>query len=187
MRARVERIPVRAAARAAACAAAPDPPAASVAANASAAGRERVEDRLVADGTAAPPGKTRGRGEEHLAHERRIERHGVAGAKPGLDQGGPVERPRRAADRRHESMPDRAEEVARAGIGRKLREELLDRPESCREVVAVVAVAEDGIQPGQRRCVAVDGLPGTMERRPEVGCIDRHVGRLDGERVGRRR
>ena len=40
------------------------------------------------------------------------------------------------------------------------------------EVVAVVAVAEDRVEPGQRGGVAVDGLPGAPEPVPKVRGID---------------
>ena len=104
--------------------------------------------------------------------ERRIERRRVAGPEPGLDERGPEERPGRAADGRHEPVPDRPEEVAGRRLGRELSEELLDGPESGREVVAVVAVAEDGVEPGQRGGMAVDGPPGAMQGGPKIGGVD---------------
>lgn len=145
---------------------------------------ERVENRLVAHRAAAPPGEARGCREEHLADERRIERSGVAGPETGFDERGPVQRPRRAADRRHEAVSDGPNEIAGTGVGRQLREEFFDGAESGREVVAVVTVAEDGIETRQGGGMAVHCLAGATKPGPQVGGIDRRVAR-DRRRRGR--
>lgn len=135
-------------------------------------GPERVENRLVADGAAPTSSEAGRRRKEHLCHERRLEHVRVAGPEPRLDERGPVERPGRPANRRNEPVADGAEQVPRRRLGRKLGEELVDRPESRREVVAVVPVAEDGVEPRQRRGMPLDRSEGAPEPGPEVSCID---------------
>jgi hypothetical protein len=129
---------------------------------------ERVEDRLVADGAAPPPSKSRGRDNEHLRDEGWLEHLRVAGSESGFDERGAEERPGGTADRRNEPMADRAEQVAGQRLNRKLSQELLDRPETGREIVAVVAVAEDGVESGQCGRVAIDRPSGSVEGGPKV-------------------
>jgi len=70
-------------------------------------------------------------------------------------------------------MPDGAQELSGRGRRWQLVEELVDRPEPDREVVAVVAVAEHRVEPGQRRGVAVDRPPRTPEAGAQAFGIDR--------------
>jgi hypothetical protein len=62
--------------------------------------------------------------------------------------------------------------------------ELLDRPEPGRKVVAVVPIAEDRIEPGQCRSVAVDGALGAVEPRSKGVGVYR-CNRIDRRRGGR--
>jgi hypothetical protein len=52
-------------------------------------------------------------------------------------------------------MTDRTQQLPGAGLGRKLVEHGIDRAEPDDEVVAVVAVAEDRVQPGEVRGVTL--------------------------------
>jgi hypothetical protein len=65
-------------------------------------------------------------------------------------------------------MADRPEEVPGQRLGRKLSHELLDRPETGREIVAMVAVPEDGVELGQRGRVAIDRAPGPVEGSSKI-------------------
>ena len=56
-------------------------------------------------------------------------------------------------------MAYRPQQLAGECLHRELDQQLLDRPEADREVVAVVPVAEDGIQLGERDGVAIDDAP----------------------------
>jgi hypothetical protein len=149
---------------------------------------ERVEDRLVAEGTAPAARKSRGRDYEHLRDERWLDQLRVAGSEPGLDERGSEQRPGCTAYRRDEAMADRAEEVAGQRLGRKLSEELLDRPETGREIVAVVAVAKDGVESGQAGRVAIDSPSSPVEGGPKIrGSDPLERGDCRGGRNGRRR
>ena len=60
---------------------------------------------------------------------------------------------------------------------RQLGEQRVDGPEADHEVVAVVAVAQDRVEPGQVGGVALDDDPAAPQRRPDGGGIDDVVGR----------
>ena len=133
---------------------------------------ERVENGLVTHRAAPTPGESRGRRYEHLRNERWFERLSLPGPEAGLDECCAKQRAGCPTDRRHEPVPDRAEEVSRRRLGGELSQELLHRPKSGREVVAVVTVTEDGVEPGERRCMAVDRPPGAMNGGPKIGGVD---------------
>ena len=104
---------------------------------------------------------------------QRVEGAPLAGAEPGLDARRPVERPRRAADRRDEPVADRAQHLAGRGLGGQLGQHLVDRSEADDEVVAVVPVAEDRIESCQLTLVARDDPPAAGEAGANGGGIDR--------------
>ena len=76
---------------------------------------------------------------------------------------------------------------------RQLRQQRIDRPEADHEVVAVVAVAEDRVEPGEVGGVPLDDDPAAPQRRAQrVAAIDRRAswrgsggGRLEALTVGR--
>jgi hypothetical protein len=65
-------------------------------------------------------------------------------------------------------VPDRPQQLAGSRLGGKLREKLLDGPEAGREVVAVIAVAEDGVETGQVGGVTVDGASHPDQAGPKA-------------------
>ena len=136
--------------------------------------RERVEDRLVARLAPATTGEPVGRGAEHRGDGRPVQRRRPRPAtKPGLDAGRAVQRPRRAADRRDQAMPDRLEELAGRCLGGQIGQQLVDRPEADDEVVAVVAVAENRVEPGQARAWRRDDPSAASEPGPQRDGVER--------------
>jgi hypothetical protein len=57
----------------------------------------------------------------------------------------------------------------------QLRQELLDRPKPGRKVVAVIAVAEDGVEPRQVGGVAVDRAADADQGRPDPRGVERQL------------
>jgi hypothetical protein len=74
-------------------------------------------------------------------------------------------------------VADRGQDRARTRVERKLFEQLLDRPEARREVVAVVAVTEDRVETGQRRSMPIDRTPGPAQAGSDVIGADGRVRR----------
>ena len=113
--------------------------------------RERIEDRLVADRRSDRDGRARlPRPRASGRDQSAVEGRGVAGSEPGLDEGGAVERAGRATDRGHEAMADGPQQLPGERVGGQLAEHVVDGSEPDDEVVAVVAVAENRVEPGQR-------------------------------------
>jgi hypothetical protein len=79
-------------------------------------------------------------------------------------------------------MPDGPKQLTWCGVGRQLGEQEFDRSEARREVVAVVAIAEDGIEPRQVRGATVDGTPDARKASPDPGGIDRPIDSETGRR-----
>ena len=71
---------------------------------------------------------------------------GVIRRGAGLEERRAVQRPGRPADGCHEPMADGPQQLAGGRLGGQLREQRVDGPEADDEVVAVVAVAEDGVE-----------------------------------------
>ena len=185
-RSRVERIPTPPASHAARHAVPMPSPASIAAAKVVGGGGQRVEDRLVARLAPAAAGQAVRRRTEHGRDRRAVQGRPSAGDEPGLDAGRAVERPGRATDRGDETMPDRPEEVARRRVSGQFGQQLVDRPEADDEVVAVVAVAENGVELGRargragRRSVRSERVrPATRARRSSVRrrCPDRRLTR----------
>jgi hypothetical protein len=65
-------------------------------------------------------------------------------------------------------VPNCPKQFPRRRIVRQLPQELLDRPKAGREVVAVIAIAEDGVELGQIRGVTVDGATNPDETRAKT-------------------
>ena len=133
---------------------------------------ERVQDRLVARPATAATGEAIGRGAEHRGDGRSVQDRGVAGDEPGLDAGRAVQRPGGTADRGDQAVPDRPQDVAGRGLGGQIGQQVVDRAEADDEVVAVVAVAQHSVEPGEARRMAGDdrpaaGEPGTQPRGVE--------------------
>ena len=76
-----------------------------------------------------------------------IEDGRVAGAESGFDAGRPVEGPRCPADRGDEPVADGAEDLAGRCLGRQVVEHLIHGAQPDHEVVAVVAITEDRVEP----------------------------------------
>ena len=144
---------------------------------------ERVEDRLVADRATSSPREPVGGCDEHRRDGLSVELGCLAGAESSLDERRAVERPGRATDRRHQPVPDGSQQLAGRSLGWQLSQKPLDRPEAGREVVAVIAVAEDCIEPSQIGGVPIDGAPNANQARPDHRGIDRPLG---GKGRGRR-
>jgi hypothetical protein len=69
-------------------------------------------------------------------------------------------------------MADRAQQLPGERLLGQLGEQLFDRPEANREVVAMVPVAEDGVESGQRGGVAIDDLSRPRQAAPERRAVD---------------
>jgi hypothetical protein len=81
-------------------------------------------------------------------------------------------------------VPDGSQQFPGKRLVGHLGEQLFDGPEAGREVVAVIAVAEERVEPRQRRRVAVDGPTSTEEAGPDPGGVDGSAVRGDIERSG---
>ena len=139
---------------------------------------ERVEDRLVADGAAAAAGEAVGRGLEHRRDQRRRRWPPTRplGTRPRCRRCRRADRTRR---RRPPRGGDRRPVAARRAACRRAA-----RPSSSStarkpidEVVAVVAVAENRVEPGQRaawRSTAASARrAGPQDRAASIACDGR--------------
>ena len=180
---RVHRIP-RAAARTAAPMALPgDPPLDVASMNVSAAGRRA--SRIVLSPTAHRPRRAR-----PSAAAASI---GPSAAGPGTGHHRPWPPPRgtlcrtgaRTPRRRRPPADDRRPGAARRGAssGGQVLEHRLDGPEADHEVVAVVAVAEDRVEPGQVGGVPLDDDPASAERRADAAASMTSWRGADGRRT----
>jgi hypothetical protein len=72
-------------------------------------------------------------------------------------------------------MADRLEDLARRRARRQLGQQLVDRAESDDQVVSVVAVAQDRVEPGQVSRVASDDPAAAREPRAQRDRVERHI------------
>jgi hypothetical protein len=79
-------------------------------------------------------------------------------------------------------MPDRSEQLAWAGVTRVGTEQIPNRLEPDRHVVAVIAVTQDRVQAGQVVSVTVDSGGTPLEIGAQICSSD---GRQDGASVAR--
>ena len=147
--------------------------------------RERVEDRLVAD-RAAP---RRARPSAAARASAPASSSAVAASPPRtrLEEGRAVQRARMRRRPRPRAGARRRAAAHRGRLGGQLGEHRLDRAEADHEVVAVVAVAEHGVEPGQVRGVPLDDDPAPRRRaaRTAAASIDVVGGRSGGEAASR--
>ena len=129
---------------------------------------ERVVDRLVADAAAATRRESRRGRLEHPVQGPGVQLLRAAGCHSGLDQGRAVERAGCAAGRCRQDVAGAPNERTRGGRCVGLFHCLADRPKSEGEIVAVVAVTQHGIEPGQVGLVTLDGRRASDERRSDV-------------------
>ena len=89
-----------------------------------------------------------------------------------LEKGGAVERPRRAPDRGHQPMSHRPQQLPWACLGGEFAEQRIHRPKADHEVVAVVAVAQHGVESRQVRRVPLDHDTAPSQRGSDGYGID---------------
>ena len=139
--------------------------------------------RIVLSPTAQRPRRARpvGGRVEHRGEGRTVERRrGRPPAAPASRKAVPYSGPDASADRRDESVTNGPQQLAGQGLGRQLVEQRLDRPKSDDQVVAVVAIAKDRIEPGQPVGVPLhDRRHRTRAARTACG-IDHGLGRPRG-------
>ena len=129
---------------------------------------EGIEDRLVADRAAAPPGQPVRPGPDRGGEGGEVDDVAPLEREPALDEGGAVQRARCAADARDDHMADPPERAPIASVvaGRRLVELAEDGLEPDRDVRPVIAVAR-----GPRR--AGRAAPRGAARRPRRGARSR--------------
>src|SRR5207245_1527997 len=88
------------------------------------------------------------------AQRRRRDALSISGEQTCLNECRSIERPRGPADRRHESMPCGAEKPSRRHPRLELPQQPIYGPEPDHEVLAVIPVAKDDIEPRQIRLMA---------------------------------
>jgi len=133
---------------------------------------EGVKDRLVARLTSPAPREAARGGVEHRRDGGCVEHRSVAGAEPRFHAGGPVQGTRCSADGSDEAMADGPEDLAGRRLWRQLGEQLVDGPEPDPEVVAVVAIAEDRIEPGQLLLMSDDDPFAARQAGPQHGRVN---------------
>jgi hypothetical protein len=69
-------------------------------------------------------------------------------------------------------VSDGPEQLAGERLRRELGEKLLDRPKADREIIAVVPVAKDRVEAGQRGGVAIGNAPRARQAAPERRAVD---------------
>ena len=175
-------IPSRAARMAPTTAASWPAPDASAARERVGGGAQGVVDRLVAEAAAAAPGDALGRRVEGARRVLRAQRVEPRDRDPGLDEGGAVERPAGPADAGHEQVAHPPQEVAdvRSASTRPEGPDGVAEPDA--HVLAVVAVAQLGVEAVQQGPVAQQEALGPGDDRGEVGPV-----KATGARAGRPR
>ena len=131
-------------------------------------GRQRIEDRLVARLAPTATGEAAAAARNIAASAGPSSVCELPARKPASMQAVPYNGPGRATDGRHEPVADGLKDLARRrGVG-QLGQELADRSEPDHEVVAVVAVAEDRVEPGQMARMPGDHPVAPFEAGPEI-------------------
>ncbi len=131
-------------------------------------GSEGVKDRLVTRGAPSSPSEAVGCGGQHRAEPCRVEGWRVPGRGPCFEEGGAIEGPGRSPDGGDQSVSDGPQHFAGRRAPGKIREHRVDGTEADHQVVAVVTVAEDRIEPGQ-----VAGMPLDHRTTAIEGSADR--------------
>ncbi len=135
-------------------------------------GPKRVEDGLVADRAASTAGEAVGRGGQHRAKHRGVQGRRIASRGASFQESGSIQRPGRPADGCHEPVAYGPEQLAGRRFWGQVIEHHLDGPEADDQVVSVVAVAEDRVEPGQVSGMSLDDDPAAAQCRPNIGGID---------------